>query len=104
MHSSDTDNGAETSVLAERGNEVRRQVAHRVGADYSGGLRAYSIQRVPKLLNVVDAAPRALIPYADVVHADVVMHARCGDEISLVLHIVTGKVGSVANPARHALE
>ncbi len=103
MHSGNTDNGTEAGIVAERGHEVRRQIAHRVGADYGGGLSANSIERFSELFDVISAAPRALVPYANVVYADVVERARCGNEINLVLHIVKRKVRSVANPARNTL-
>ena len=104
MHSGDADNGTEAGIVAERGHEVRRQIADGVRADYSGGLSANSIERFSELFDVVSVAPRALVPYAYVVDADVVARARCGNEIGLVLHIVVRKVRPVANPARHSLQ
>jgi hypothetical protein len=103
MHSSDADDGTEAGIVAESGHKVRRQIAHSIRSNNSGGLSANSIECFSELLHVVDVTPWALVPYAYIVHADVVTRARCGDEISLVLHVVLRKVRSVTNPARNTL-
>ena len=103
VHAYNVHNRAEAGVVAECGQEVIGQVAHCVRAHDGGGLGTNGIKSSTQLLDVGSAAPGPLVPYADVVYADVVMRARSSDECRLVLNVIVGEVGAVADPARNTL-